>query len=170
MSKNHDLVLGDIDDFVGFVSSETAGGKLPKNIRSTFVYGGAHCNHICGFLALHGRNGAVYIARDKHDLVYSINLVKTTRALGRSRGAAEELMRSGFTIDEFVARLWSKPSVGGLYRRAKTRVRCRKYAKAAFAQSAQSGLIAGGGIGQPMGGTDWDRVDESGENLGGVFF
>lgn len=129
MTTNYDIVCADIWVTAAALRSAETNGQFPKDQISKFTSGGNIFLEIQKFLTLYAGTGAVYIARDKHKKVYGISLVRVRRidpSLKQEQVPATEFIRESGGIDEFCARLWTRNSVGGLYRRAKTQYRCRK--------------------------------------------
>jgi len=129
MATNYDIAFEDVWAMAGALRNAENNGHFPKELISKFTSGGEVFLIIQRFLAQYAGTGAVYITRDKHRKIYGISLIRVRHigpALHKKQIPAAEFVRESGGIDEFCTRLWTRSSAGGLYRRAKTRYRCRK--------------------------------------------
>lgn len=126
MASNYDLLTNDAFMAAARLRLAASQGRFPKHLMSRFGAGGEVFNQIRTFLEGKGGRGGVYIARDKHGKVYGVSLVVLRQASVGHEAPAKEFIRESGGVDEFMAKLWSRNSAGGLYRRAKTQYRVRK--------------------------------------------
>lgn len=127
MAKNYDVVTNDAYMMAAKLRQAGGEGRFPKHMVTKFVSGGEVFVQVRNFLLSCGGHGGVYMAIDKHRKIYGISLVQFRKGGGGKQTLpAEDFIRESGGIDRFLVKLWSRNSVGGLYRRAKTQYRCRK--------------------------------------------
>lgn len=130
MPKNYDLACNDIAALVAFLRRSANNGRFPQELVERYSVGGDIGVAINAFLAQSPGVAAVYVACDSYAKVYGVSLIKVASNKGivpSFMSEAEVFIGDRGGIDEFVMRVWARKSVGGLFRRAKTRMRCRKY-------------------------------------------